>query len=344
MFVILGGNGIQGKAITNFLLNNTKEDITIIDKTPPENESSGVDYLIDELGHEDFCSYGEDAIFINCLPTEFNLEITKECIKNNISLIDLGGETNIVEKQFELCNNYKNSTIIPDCGLAPGLVSILAAKYEREGFKSVEAFCGGVPKRPVAPLFYSKTFYVGGVIKEYNGLALEVVNGQVRKIPTLTEPELIYIPNFGVMEADITSGGTSLFPNHTKLNTFRYKTLRYAGHWNYIKKNILNRTNSVELLNGMLNETNKDNPDVIILSFRLDGEIWKHFFWEYNEFSAMSQATGFVVGAVAKHLSEGKIKKGAVRVDELNGDDILYDINMNYKSSHEQTTIYEATL
>lgn len=342
MFIILGGNGIQGKAITHFLLKNEAE-IMIADRLPPENKLDGVKYWVGEIELFNFYNY-HGQIVINCLPTEFNLEITEKCVENNISLIDLGGETNIVEKQFEICNNNKHSksTIIPDCGLAPGLVSILAAQYEKDGYKSVEAFCGGVPKRPVAPLFYSKTFYVGGVIKEYNGLALEVINGEIKKTPTLTDPELIYIPKFGVMEADITSGGTSLFPKHTKLNTFRYKTLRYPGHWNYIKKNILNRNNPVELLNGMLNETNEKNPDVIILSFRLDGNIWKHFFWKYNNFSAMSQATGFVVGAVAKMLNEGKIKKGAVRVDELNADDVLYEIGMKYKTSYENTTIYKA--
>src|SRR5437588_514304 len=77
-------------------------------------------------------------------------------------------------------------TIVPDCGLAPGLVNTLAV-YGMEGMdvsREVQARCGGLPQKPKPPLDYKLVFAISGLTVEYFGRAHVVRDGKVVEIDT----------------------------------------------------------------------------------------------------------------------------------------------------------------
>ena len=211
-----------------------------------------------------------------------------------------------------------------------GIVSSISKSYENDKWDSVESFCGGIPKCPKPPLSYIKVFYPGGVIKEFSGVAQERRNGTVVNVPARSGKELIFIPGFGVLEAVVTSGGLSLTPEYSNLNTLSYKTLRYPGHIDYLNQYVFTQPDPTKVLCEILEEVGSDNPDVVILHFRVTdkkgGNTFRTFLWEYdvkNNFSAMSQATGYTAAAVATMIKDGLIKKGVIGMHDICAEEII---------------------
>src|SRR5690606_38880784 len=129
--------------------------------------------------------------------------------------------------------------IIPDCGLAPGMVSVLAAHGAAE-FDLVEKInirVGGLPQEPKTPLKYQLVFSVEGLINEYIESARVIRDGKIAEVESMTELESLEFEGFPPLEAFQTSGGTSTLPDTFlgKVRDLDYKTIRYAGHCDKFK-------------------------------------------------------------------------------------------------------------
>jgi lysine 6-dehydrogenase len=173
---------------------------------------------------------------------KFNLGITKASIESGCHMIDLGGNTQVVFEQLKLTEQaiLKGITIIPDCGLAPGLGNTLAAYgiSKLDSTTDVEIRCGGLPQKPKPPLGYKLVFSIQGLTNEYFGKAAILRNGEVTEIPTFSELEnLEFSAPVGKCEAFVTTGGSSTCPwtFKTRLKNYDYKTVRYPGHFEKIK-------------------------------------------------------------------------------------------------------------
>ncbi|MCL5036210.1 MAG: saccharopine dehydrogenase NADP-binding domain-containing protein [Chloroflexi bacterium] len=174
----------------------------------------------------------------------YNFEISKAAIETGTNYVDLGGNNTIVEKQFTLHDAAKEAgvAIFPDCGLAPGMVSILAAGgYNRlESVDSIKLRVGGLPQdRDISPIGYSLFFSVKGLVNEYIEPVTILKNGKKEIVEPLSELEEIEFPEpYGKLEAATTSGGTSTLPDtyEGKVPSLDYKTIRYPGHFGFIKK------------------------------------------------------------------------------------------------------------
>ena len=105
---------------------------------------------------------------ISAVPYRFNFDLAKAAIEAQTNFCDLGGNNQIVEKELALDNKAKEAgiTIIPDCGLAPGLVSILAANAASrlDELEEIHLRGGGLPQHPKPPLHYKIVFYDSGII------------------------------------------------------------------------------------------------------------------------------------------------------------------------------------
>jgi lysine 6-dehydrogenase len=346
MYVIVGAFGIQGEAILYYLLERTDANILTTDilDVPPHLKDTYNKYfgrLAHVVGKGDCFSNRLDpkagkVTVISCLPTEFNYNLTKLCAIWGYNMVDLGGDTSIARSQFEFDNDAKRNkvSIVPDCGLAPGIVASLADHYVKMGWSNIEIFCGGIPKYPEPPFSYAKMFHEGGVTKECSGYAQIVRDGKFEFKPARSCRTLVPVPAFGVLEAAITSGGLSFAVDDIPAKNLRYRTLRYPGHWDYLDKYIMTQPDPTDVLKHMLRKTNAGNPDVIILIFELsvaDGAKRRYqYYWEYrgdlgfgNGLSAMAQATGFVVGAVAHMINDGVVKHGVVGMNEVNAMEII---------------------
>lgn len=181
---------------------------------------------------------------ISAIHYKYNEMLTKIVIKTKTHLCDLGGNNTVVDAQLQLNNEAIKAgvSIIPDCGLAPGMVSILV-KWGIEKFNwvdTVEIRVGGLPQNPNNKLKYERLFSIDGLINEYTEPVRVLQDGEVKEIEPLTEVEKIdYVGAFCKMplEAFTTSGGTStlITTYKNKLKNLDYKTIRYKGHCEGIK-------------------------------------------------------------------------------------------------------------
>jgi lysine 6-dehydrogenase len=182
-------------------------------------------------------------VALSAVPYRFNAELAALAVRARCSFLDLGGNTAVVRAELALHDEARAAGvgIVPDCGLAPGLGNHLAAYAigELDEPRHVHVRCGGLPERPVGPLGYKMLFHFLGLWNEYRGTAEFLRDGERVEVPTLTElEELDFGAPLGVLEAAVTSGGTSTCPQtwQGRLETFDYKTLRYPGHWQTIRK------------------------------------------------------------------------------------------------------------
>lgn len=179
---------------------------------------------------------GYDVV-ISAVPYFLNLILTRAAIAARVSFCDLGGNTDLVREQEALDQEAKAAgvTIVPDCGLAPGMANVLAAAgiARLDRADSVKIRVGGLPLHPHPPLEYMMVFSMHGLLNEYLGRATALRGGKRVEIETLTEVESLEFPRpVGRCEAFVTLGGASTMPwtYEGKLKTLDYKTVRYPGH------------------------------------------------------------------------------------------------------------------
>ncbi|HEY0048615.1 MAG TPA: saccharopine dehydrogenase C-terminal domain-containing protein, partial [Pyrinomonadaceae bacterium] len=173
---------------------------------------------------------------ISCVNYWYNVELSRAAIETGTNFCDLGGNNYIVDEQLALDTAAKNAgiSIIPDCGLAPGMVSVLAmhGANRLDETEEIHIRVGGLPQNPQPPLDYQLVFSVEGLINEYIEKARVIRDGEIIEIESMTELESLAFENFPALEAFQTSGGTSTLPETFagKLKELDYKTIRYAGH------------------------------------------------------------------------------------------------------------------
>jgi lysine 6-dehydrogenase len=184
---------------------------------------------------------GVDAC-MNALPYYFNLDITRLAVDEGVHYCDLGGNTAIVFDQLKLDADAKNKNIsvVPDCGLAPGMVNILAAAgiAGLDEPETVRIRVGGLPQDPQPPLNYQIVYSLHGVLDYYTTDSWVLRDGEPVEVDALSEVEPVEFPEpVGRLEAFHTAGGLSTMPwtYKDRLRNMEYKTLRYPGHADAIR-------------------------------------------------------------------------------------------------------------
>ncbi len=170
-------------------------------------------------------------------PYFFNTKLTKLSIEAGKHFCDLGGNTEIVFQQKAMNDLAvrKGVSVVPDCGVAPGMVNILAGEGIRRLDKAekVKIYVGGLPQHPEPPLNYFVVYSLEGCLDYYTSASWVLRNGKRTQVEALSELEEIEFPApWGKLEAFHTGGGISTMPFtwEGKLQTMEYKTLRYPGH------------------------------------------------------------------------------------------------------------------
>lgn len=175
-----------------------------------------------------------DAV-MSAIPYYFNYDMARLAVEAGVHFCDLGGNTEIVFKQKELDAEArrKDITVVPDCGLAPGMVNILAEYgiQQLDAVDSVKIFVGGLPQQPEPPLNYMLVYSLEGALDYYTTLSWVLRDGKRTQVQALSEREPVQF-DFSELEAFHTAGGlsTMAFRYEGKIPTMEYKTLRYPGH------------------------------------------------------------------------------------------------------------------
>jgi len=177
-----------------------------------------------------------DAV-MSAIPYYFNLALAECAVEAGVHFCDLGGNTEIVFQQKGLAEKAaaKGVTVVPDCGVAPGMVNILAEYGIRQldSVESVKIYVGGLPQEPEPPLDYQVVYSLEGVLDYYTTRSWVLRDGQRTQVTALSEREPIEFPKpVGTLEAFHTAGGlsTMAFRYEGKVPEMEYKTLRYPGH------------------------------------------------------------------------------------------------------------------
>ena len=246
MKMLVLGAGLQGSACSYDLLQNSDvTQVTIADLHPdnlPPFLPTGDDRLrvvaADAKDHEAISRLMvEHDAAMSAFPYYFNGPMAKLAVEADCHFCDLGGNTEIVFEQKQLDEPAKEHgvSVVPDCGLAPGMVNILAAEGIRRLDKAerVKIFVGGLPQNPEPPLNYQIVYSLEGALDYYTTPSWVLRHGERVQVDALSEIETVEFPQpVGTLEAFHTGGGISTLPweYQGKVDVMEYKTLRYPGH------------------------------------------------------------------------------------------------------------------
>ncbi len=281
---------------------------------------------------------------LSAVPYFYNLGLCKAAIKAGCHFADLGGNNSVVRKELKLDKEAKKRkvTIAPDCGLSPGMASILGGELVRLlGGKAdaIEIYVGGLPLEPVRPFNYQIVFSVEGLINEYVEPAQILRKGKITTIEPLSEPETFIIAGFPPLDAFHTSGGTSTLPEtfQGKVGECFEKTLRYQGHLAIIRalydlglfssdpikigrEKVVPRALMAKVLE---NKFASNEPDVTIL--RVDGHLKNRqasftvvdHYDPKTKMTSMMRTTAWSAAVVVQMLASGVIEKRGAILQEL---------------------------
>lgn len=284
---------------------------------------------------------GLDAA-LSAVPYFFNVSVARAAIAAGCHFNDLGGNTGVVRQELALDPEARSRgvSIVPDCGLAPGMGNTLAV-HGLEQFdqpKKARIFCGGLPQNPRPPLGYKLVFSLEGLTNEYTGEAVVIHDGRRVTVPAFSGLEPLDVEGLGRLEAFYTSGGTSTCPwtFEGKLEQYEYKTLRYPGHYAMLKPlidlgfldqrpviiegtAISPRALAHTLLTKWIDFP--DDPDLVVLRVEATGlQNGRHRTLRFElldrqdpvtGFSAMERTTAFPAAIVTILQARGQVAPGA---------------------------------
>jgi len=359
-FLVLGG-GTQGSAAAWALLQEPDvEEVVVADLVPGE----GAPFLrphrggrlrfvaVDATREAEVrgAMEGMDAVLC-ALPYPFNFEMARLAIGAGAHFADLGGNTRIVAQQrtLDVAAVGARVSVIPDCGLAPGIVNILA-QGGIEGLDrtdSVRMWVGGLPQHPTPPLNYRAVYSLEGVLDYYTTPGIILRDGEPVEVQALTGLERVSFPEpIGELEAFYTAGGASTLPERYqgRIPTLEYRTLRYPGHAQIMAAfrdlgffeetpvevdgaDVVPRRLFVRLASEALRRG--DARDLVILRVEArgvrEGEAVEiryellEYFDEALGMSAMMRCTGFALAVVGLLQARGQIAGPGVRT----GDEVV---------------------
>jgi len=365
--IVMGAGRMARGFIFDILQNETINTITVIDRSPEALKllsdffnSPRINTVCLEANDIDTLRpYFKNADgAISAIPYDYNLALSELAIESGTHLVDLGGNNDVVKKQFYLNDKARahNVAIFPDSGLAPGLVSILAAYAIDQLARTdrVEIRVGGLPTHPQTPLKYMQVFSIHGLINEYIEPALILRDGYLEKVPSMSGLEEITFPDpFNKLEAFYTSGGTSTLPYtfEKDVPNLDYKTIRYRGHARLIQTMIdlgfTDDANRIQVagqeisaraaFEAMLKKPlTYDSDDVVLIRVTAAGRkagldktiIYQAVEYGSDGLSAMMRMTAFPAAIILQMILNGKINRRGVLKQETDvpGWDFLWEM------------------
>ena len=229
-----------------------------------------------------------------------------------------------------------STAFIPQCGLAPGFISIVAndLAHHFDTLDSVRMRVGALPQYPSNALNYNLTWSTDGVINEYIEPCEAIVEGELIEVPALEEREEFSLDGV-TYEAFNTSGGLGTLCESLKgkVRTLNYRTIRYPGHAAIMKAllNDLGLRHRRDVLKDIFeNALPSTMQDVVIIfvtvAGRKDGRLVQETYANkvYSAvvagrmMSAIQITTACSICAVLDMLAKGELpSKGFIRQEEI---------------------------
>jgi len=284
---------------------------------------------------------------LGALPGDYGYAALKASVEAGVDMLDVSFSPED-PSQLDGAARERGVTVVPDCGVAPGLSNILVG-YGASRLDEVEkahVMVGGIPEEPVPPLGYTVTWSAEGLIDEYVRDVRIVEGGEVVEVPALSGVEEIEFPGVGTLEAFYTDGLRTLAKSLPGVEEMWEKTLRYPGHVEKVRLlrdlgffsddpvTVKGKPVSPRLATARLLERSLWMPEVgdllamqITVKGKAAGEERGYVFRVLDRYdhegkvSAMARTTGYTAAIVAGMLAEGKIgEKGVIPPERLGMD------------------------
>jgi lysine 6-dehydrogenase len=313
----------------------------------------------------------DSACVIGCATPEINPVLAETCLEQGIHFCDLGGNDEIVHNELKLDERARTKSvwIVPNCGLAPGLINILCLRGI-EQFDDVHAAhlrVGDVPLHPEPPFNFRISWSAEKVLEDYTQPVQRIENGRIVLDDPLTMHEHIYFEEpFRRMESFCTAGGLSTLAEQLagSIETLDHKTIRWPGHADQMRfllglgfgenRSIDVRTHLTYrdvLLRRMRQRLSGFYEDAVLLRVLVKGvaagkektlvyEMADRFDAE-RSMTAMRRSTSVATASVACLLAAGKISGGGAQPPENVVPRDLYGTMLEEQGLHIKTTWYD---
>ncbi len=191
-------------------------------------------------------------VLLDCLPGKMAPAMARLCLEYGLHYANLTEYVNETQEIEKIAADAESGFIL-QTGLAPGYVNLLALhlielfrkRYGNGKLDRLSMRVGALTQYTESPHFYGFTWSSIGVATEYIKDSEAVRNHEIVRLPSLSEPETLII-NGKHYEADLTSGGAADLPQALKeeIRQIDYKTIRYPGHYDWVKSWLKNDNNS----------------------------------------------------------------------------------------------------
>lgn len=241
--ILLLGAGKIGVFITELLASSGDYSVTIADKNQDHldrmPQSPNVETrLLDITDNGDLLKVmqGKFAVLSAC-PYHITKYVARAAAEAQIHYLDLTEDVACTRLVKDLAKNA-GSAFIPQCGLAPGFITIAAYELARhfDELNNVHMRVGALPKYPSNALKYNLTWSTDGLINEYCNPCEAIVEGKLTETLPLEELETFSLDGVNY-EAFNTSGGLGTLCDTLdgRVKNLNYRTVRYPGHRDIMK-------------------------------------------------------------------------------------------------------------
>jgi len=272
---------------------------------------------------------------LSAAPYHLTVAIAEAAAATGVHYLDLTEDVASTRAVKRIAADAKTA-FIPQCGLAPGFISIVAHDLARrfDTLDTVRMRVGALPQYPANALNYNLTWSTDGVINEYIEPCEAIVEGRLSEVPALAEREEFSLDGV-TYEAFNTSGGLGTLCESLqgKVRTLNYKTIRYPGHVTIMKAllNDLGLRHRREVLKDIFEHAlPTTTQDVVIIfvtvtgqqSGRLVQETYAHKVYSAlvagKLHSAIQITTAGSICAVLDMLADGTLAaRGFVRQEDI---------------------------
>ena len=285
--ILVLGAGKIGALIAGLLGESGSYRVQLADAEPGVAASVAEAHQLDSIKAFDLDASDKEALsnhvrkhkpaaLVSSLPYFCNVVVAEVARDEGLHYFDLTEDVAVTEQVRKIAEGA-STAFVPQCGLAPGFISIAANELIQhfDSLRAVKLRVGALPQHPNNVLKYSLTWSTDGVINEYGNLCKAIVDGKEVDVLPLEGLESIEIDGTKY-EAFNTSGGLgSLAETYGKrVNTMNYKTIRYPGHCDQMRllMNGLKLNHDRDTLKRILeNSVPQTLQDVVIIYAAVNG-------------------------------------------------------------------------
>ncbi len=339
--VIVIGAGHIGAAICAMLSATGEYQVTVVDRSADQLAEMGalprVEHRVLDVADAKALQAalaGKFAV-LSAAPYHLTFFVAQAAKAEGVHYLDLTEDVASTRRVKALAAGAQ-TVFIPQCGLAPGFISIVAADLAQhfDVLHDVRLRVGALPKYPSNALNYNLTWSTDGVINEYCEPCEAIVDGMPRQTRALEECEAFSLDGVAY-EAFNTSGGLGTLAETLagKVRNLNYRTIRYPGHAAIMKAllNDLRLRDRRDLLKDILeNAVPATLQDVVIVFVTVSGLKDGHLVQETyankvyaremagRTVSAIQITTASAICAVLDLLASGAVPaKGFIRQEEI---------------------------